>query len=69
MNKALIGKGIAWLAFLCAVISFFWQTNLLAGVAIVLSVIGYFLKAEVNKMSLTATCMALVAILTGMVHY
>lgn len=69
MNKELLGKGIGWLAFLCAIIAFFWQANIMAGVAIGLSVIGFFLKAQTTKMSFTATGLAVVAILIGMISY
>lgn len=69
MNKELIGKVIGWLAFLCAIVAFFWQANIMAGVAIGLSIIGFFLKAQTTRMSFTATGMAVVAILISMISY
>lgn len=69
MKKQTIGKIIGWIAFLCALTAFFWQANIMAVIAIALSIIGFILRANTTKMNATATGMALVAILLGMITY
>lgn len=68
MNKQ-IGAIIGWVAILAAVIGMFWQTTIMAGAAILLGIIGFFLKADTNRMSITAIGIALVAILFDSVSY
>lgn len=69
MSKSLIGKIIGWLAVAAAIIGILYQMTVLGIVAIVLGIIGYFLKAGVNRISLTAAAMGIVALLLGNISY
>lgn len=69
MDKTMIGKIVAWLAILCAVVGLFWQATIMAGAAIALAVIGFLLRASVNQMSLTAALIAVAALVIDMISY
>ncbi len=67
--KNTVGTVIGWVALLAAVVGFFWQANIMGGIAIGLGIIGYFLKVDITRMSITAIGMGIVAILFGNVSY
>lgn len=68
MNQT-VGTVLGWVALVAAVIAFFWQPYIMAGTAIILGLVGYFLKANTTRMSITAVGLGIVAILFASVTY
>lgn len=67
--KNLIGKIAAWLAIAAAIVGLLYQIEILGIVAIVIGIIGYFLKADIKKMSLTAAAMGVIVYLVSNISY